>query len=166
MREVENLTKKKTIVLVFFVNCLVSIFSGCTLKDLFTSEAELNEISVKSHLRSLVGWEVRYFRETGVYATKEQLLGENAIELQNHKGYSFELQSDGKSFQITAIPIKYGKTGKTSFYVDGKDGHVRGADHEGKPATVSDPILITWEGKMPHLQKVNRPAARQGESPR
>lgn len=60
--------------------------------------------------------------------------------------YSFAItaqpSSDGSrsSFTVRAVPTRYGKTGKLSFYVDIL-GEIHGADKNGAPASASDPIV-------------------------
>jgi hypothetical protein len=64
----------------------------------------------------------------------EKLIPRDVVE--NH-GYKIEVMVSGNKFEITAVPIEYGKTGRTSFFVD-ESKVVRGGDHGGGPATISD----------------------------
>ena len=76
---------------------------------------------------------------SGSYATLDQLIAEKLIPrdvVENH-GYKIEVMVSGNKFEITAVPIEYGKTGRTSFFVD-ESKVVRGGDHGGGPATISD----------------------------
>ena len=75
----------------------------------------------------------------GSYATLDQLVAEKLIPrdvVENH-GYKIEVMASGAKFEITAVPIEYGKTGRRSFFVD-ESNVVRGGDHGGGPATISD----------------------------
>ena len=56
--------------------------------------------------------------------------------LQNY-GYKIESTGTGSSYQVTAVPVEYGKTGRLSFFVD-ETAVLRGGDHGGSPATVGD----------------------------
>jgi hypothetical protein len=44
------------------------------------------------------------------------------------------------TYEVTAVPLSYGKTGRKSFYAKSTD-LIRFADHKGKPATENDPIF-------------------------
>jgi hypothetical protein len=73
------------------------------------------------------------------YATLEQLIKEGRIskDIVEDHGYKFELLITGDNFEVTAVPVEYGKTGKTSYYIDQKNV-LRGGDHAGGPATIAD----------------------------
>jgi hypothetical protein len=100
-----------------------------------------NESIAQSALRTVVSAEATY-RETkgnGNYATLDQLIEQELVSkdfLQQH-GYKIDLIVAGTRFEATAVPVEYGKTGKMSFFVD-ESGVIRGADHGGGSATVSD----------------------------
>jgi hypothetical protein len=69
----------------------------------------------------------------------EQLIKEGRITkdaVEDH-GYKFELMITGDKFEVTAVPVEYGKTGKTSYFID-QSNVLRGADHAGGPATAAD----------------------------
>jgi hypothetical protein len=75
----------------------------------------------------------------GGFATLEQLIKEGRITkdaVEDH-GYKFEIMITGDNFQVTAVPVEYGKTGKTSYFID-QSNVLRGADHGGGPATAAD----------------------------
>ncbi len=75
----------------------------------------------------------------GSYGTLDQLIEEDMVQkdlIEKH-GYKIELTLTGTRFEITAVPTEYGKTGKTSYYID-QTGVLRGADHAGATATMSD----------------------------
>jgi hypothetical protein len=50
------------------------------------------------------------------------------------------LTISANKFVATAVPIEYGKSGSLSFFVD-ESAVVRGADHAGSKATISDPPI-------------------------
>ena len=78
----------------------------------------------------------------GSYATLEQLLAENLIpkEMIESSGYRFEVTVSGDKFEVSGVPIEYGKTGKMSFFMD-QTGVIRGGDRSGAAATASDPPI-------------------------
>jgi hypothetical protein len=61
-------------------------------------------------------------------------------------GYVFQISTVARvgttpaAFYITATPISYRKTGRGSFFIN-EGGEMRGADKNGAPATVADPIV-------------------------
>ncbi len=103
-----------------------------------------NERSARSFLSWLAGAEVTFQsgKGAGTYATLDQLIAEQlipkeAVENVGKYGYKLDVTVTGTAFEITAVPIEYGKTGKMSYFVDASNV-VRGGDHGGGPATVAD----------------------------
>lgn len=78
----------------------------------------------------------------GSFGTRDQMMNENLIakQLLEAEGYRIEMTVTGDKYEVTATPTEYGKTGRRSFYLD-ESGIIRGADHNGQPATVSDKPL-------------------------
>jgi hypothetical protein len=103
-----------------------------------------NEAIAQSALRMVVSAEATYqaTKGDGNYATLDQLMEQGLVPkdfLQKH-GYKIELTVVGTKFEATAVPVEYGKTGRTSFFID-ESGVLRGADHGGGAATVADKPL-------------------------
>jgi hypothetical protein len=65
---------------------------------------------------------------------KAELLQEDTFKADNYK-FSMTLTPEG--FEVSAVPVEYGKTGKLSFFID-QSGVMRGGDHGGTAATASD----------------------------
>ena len=78
----------------------------------------------------------------GSYGTLEQLMAEEFVskETIEKSGYKFELTISGDKFELSAVPVEYGKSGTLSLFIDDK-GVLRGADHNGASATASDPPI-------------------------
>jgi hypothetical protein len=100
-----------------------------------------NESMAKGLLYMIAGAEKSYATTTGNgnFGSLDQLAEAGLIQkeiLQNH-GYKIDLVIIGKSFEISATPLEYGKTGTLSFFVN-ETGVVRGGDKGGGPATVAD----------------------------
>ena len=78
----------------------------------------------------------------GSYGTLEQLIAQSLIpkEMIESSGYRFDVTVIGDKFEVSAVPVEYGKTGKMSFFMD-QTGMLRGADHNGAAATASDPPI-------------------------
>ncbi len=105
------------------------------------SEIVSNERSTISALYMISYAEIQYKegKGAGSYGTIEQLIADDMVQkdlIENH-GYKIELTSSGNKFEITAVPTEYGKTGKTSYYMD-QTSVLRGADRAGAAATMSD----------------------------
>ena len=58
-------------------------------------------------------------------------------EMLEISGYKLEITVSGDKFEVSAVPLEYGKTGTMSYFID--QTHVlRGGDRNGAPATSSD----------------------------
>lgn len=78
----------------------------------------------------------------GSYGTMEQLIESELVskELIEGSGYRFELTVTGDKFEVSAVPLEYGKSGKLSFFID-STRVLRGGDRGGASATSSDPPI-------------------------
>jgi hypothetical protein len=77
--------------------------------------------------------------EKGSYATLDELIAQQRVNrdsLEKH-GYKVYLTITGNSFEVVAVPVEYGKTGKLSYFVN-ETQIIRSGDHGGGPATVAD----------------------------
>lgn len=105
-----------------------------------------NEMSAISNLRAIYNAQMSFqsTRGNGSYATLSQL-GEQGLVPPNivqgvSGAYRFEINLKSEShtsYEATATPIEYGRTGRRSFFVN-ESGIVRGADKNGAAASVSD----------------------------
>ena len=93
----------------------------------------------------------------GNFGSLQQLRNEGFIDVVlgtgEKYGYRFSLTTSpfmpGQSFarfELSAVPLRYGKSGKRSFYID-QSGTVHGEDHNGEPATVKDPVISVCYGE-------------------
>jgi hypothetical protein len=106
-----------------------------------SSSAIANETVAQGKLRTIASAE-NTFRATnkdGNYGSIDQLVSAGLIskELLETPVYRVEVQASGSRFEATAVPVEYGKTGKRSFFID-ESSILRGGDHGGGPATISD----------------------------
>ncbi len=106
-----------------------------------SSSEVANETLAQGRLRTIASAE-NTFRATnkeGSYGSVDQLVSAGLIskEFLEPSGYRIELQAIGSRFEATAVPVEYGKTGKRSFFID-ESIVLRGGDHGGGPATISD----------------------------
>ena len=79
---------------------------------------------------------------SGGFGTLEQLIAADMIaqEMIDHSGYRFEVTVTGDKFEVSAVPLEYGKSGNLSLFID-NTGVLRGGDRNGAAATASDPPL-------------------------
>lgn len=77
--------------------------------------------------------------EKGTYATLDELVAQDRInrEALENNGYKVYLTVTGNGFEVVAVPVEYGKTGKMSYFIN-ESQVVRAGDHGGGPATVAD----------------------------
>ncbi|HEV7683979.1 MAG TPA: DUF3352 domain-containing protein [Pyrinomonadaceae bacterium] len=103
--------------------------------------ASSNEAVTQSMVRTTANAEVT-FKATegnGSYASLDQLASAGLVskETFDKYGYRIEVLAAGNKFEITAVPIEYGKTGKVSYFID-ETQILRGGDHGGGAATLAD----------------------------
>jgi hypothetical protein len=104
----------------------------------------MNETMAVYALNRIAGAQSNYKdeRKQGRYATLEELIAEELLEktfLENME-YKFVLEVTADSFEVSATPKTYGKTGRRSFLLD-QAGTIRAADHKGQPANTDDPAV-------------------------
>jgi len=100
-----------------------------------------NEMAVIARLRSISSAETLYYAESGKYTTLDDLLSKQYLSDPSQgklQGYRIEVSLKPDGFAATAVPNKYGVTGKRSFYLD-QTNVLRGGDKAGSQATASDP---------------------------
>jgi hypothetical protein len=104
----------------------------------------VNERHAISILYTISNAEFQYKggKGNGSFGTLEQLIAEQVLtkESLDESSYRFEVTTSGDKFEITAVPVEYGKTGTRSFFMD-RTFTLRGADRNGAPATSSDPPI-------------------------
>ncbi|HKO60280.1 MAG TPA: DUF3352 domain-containing protein [Pyrinomonadaceae bacterium] len=100
-----------------------------------------NESIAKNVLRTITSAQ-ETFRQTkgGSYGSVDELVDAGLLvkEFLDKHGYRIEMTVQSNRFEATAAPMEYGKTGRRSFYID-QSGILRGGDHAGGAATLSDP---------------------------
>lgn len=83
--------------------------------------------------------EYKVTKGAGSYGTIEQLIAADMFskEMLENTGYKFELTVTGDKFEVSAVPLEYGKSGNLSLFID-QTGILRGGDRNGASATASD----------------------------
>ncbi len=100
-----------------------------------------NEEMAKSMLRQIAGAQETYKSAQGrdSFGSLDQLVEANLVNkdwLQSY-GYKIEVSFSGTNYEAIAVPLEYGKTGRMSYFID-VSSVLRGGDHGGGPATLSD----------------------------
>lgn len=100
---------------------------------------EMNEIIAMTAVQMIASAEQTYKADKGNYGSLESLTEAKLIQkdILDKYGYRFDVTTSGNGFEVVAMPTEYGKTGKRSFFID-QSGVIRGDDHGGGPATLSD----------------------------
>ena len=103
-----------------------------------------NEGSTVGLMYAIASLQEQYKKDKGAgsYGTLEQLIAADLIskEMVERSGYKFEITFTGDKFEVYAVPSEYGKTGKTSYFID-QTMVLRGADRAGGSANSSDPRI-------------------------
>jgi hypothetical protein len=141
----------RSIVKVFIVLSFVNLGLAAIVKAQ-NSAGAVNEKFTIGALQILHSAQITYINVIAgeKYGSFTQLSGNQFIDavLASGKkyGYTFSMtvvpgtQNSPARFQVSAVPQRYGKSGKRSFYLD-ESGVVRGADRNGNPATANDPLV-------------------------
>jgi len=101
-----------------------------------------NERSAMGVMYTLARAEIAYKKANGTCATLEQLTAANMFpkEMIEKTGYKFDLTVSGDKFELSAVPLEYGKSGNMSLFID-QTFVLRGGDRSGAAATASDPPI-------------------------
>jgi len=143
-----SLAKKLTTMMV------VALLPACNVLESKTSESSsqqrpqqvpqviaANESAAIMRMRRIIVVEQSYQVETAQYASLDDLVQKGYTSDPSEgklSNYRIDVRVTSSGFEITAVPLKYGVSGLRSFYAD-ETNIIRGADHEGHPATGSDP---------------------------
>jgi hypothetical protein len=105
------------------------------------SRPSSNEAITRSLMQNLANAEATFKSTEGNsgYGTLEQLAsaGLFSTDMLEKYGYRITISASLDKFEITAVPIEYGSTGKLSFFID-ESQILRGGDHGGGAATADD----------------------------
>ena len=121
---------------------LITMFGASVVSSYRGSRIPINEITATSNMRMIKTAEEQRRLDKGTYASLDTLISEKLISADSVTGetaaYAYEVKVYGDKFDISAVPVTYGKTGKKSYLMN-EQGDLRGADHNGSPATAADP---------------------------
>lgn len=111
----------------------------------FNVRVTVNHNEVYDLLKRITGCEDVHFRRTKSFATLDELIATEGLtdDLKQGaaSGYRFtvNLTPDRQAYTVVAIPARYGRTGRLSFYADAKE--IRGADAKGLVVGEQAPVL-------------------------
>ncbi|MBI3652852.1 MAG: hypothetical protein HY231_17650 [Acidobacteria bacterium] len=127
---------------ILFAGCSTNNSNSAARPEQVPQVLAANEAAAQARLRSIVTAEMSYqFEGDGQYATLEELVQKGAMSDPSQgklTGYRFAVKVKPGGFEATAVPERFGITGKRSFFVD-ESRTLRAADKGGLPATASDP---------------------------
>ncbi|HVF56124.1 MAG TPA: DUF3352 domain-containing protein [Pyrinomonadaceae bacterium] len=123
---------------------LVKSYAAATMIGIKEMPVTLHEAGTSYALRTIASAQENYRAKKGggSYGTLEELIAAGLVEKEyiGGKEYKIEVSASGDKFEVTAVPLDYGKTGRRSFFID-QSGVIRGANHKGQPATADDPPI-------------------------
>ena len=111
----------------------------------FNVRISVDHNEVYDLIKSITGSEDVHFRRAKVYATIDELIATEGLtdDLREGiaSGYRFvvNLTPDKQVYTVVAIPVRYGRTGRLSFYADARE--IRGADAKGLVVGDQAPVL-------------------------
>lgn len=115
----------------------------------FNARIHVNQTETYRILKRIVGSQDVRFQSSKRYADLAELTSQDGLkgdfEGESASGYRFmvNLTPARDAYTVIAIPIKYGRTGKLSFFSDGKA--IRAADAQGMPVNEQAPVLAEQE---------------------
>jgi hypothetical protein len=121
-------------------NLLQVLVAGMSVSASETLPAN-NEAVAKSLVRTVANAEETFKATEGNdgYGTLDQLAAAGLLsrETLDQYGYRIEVSASKDKFEVSAVPLEYGRTGTQSYFVD-ETQVLRGGDHGGGAATVAD----------------------------
>jgi type IV pilus assembly protein PilA len=137
-----------TLVELLIVIAVMCILMSMAIPSLIQSRMAANETSAIGSLRLIAkGMEIYRVKAMGgsnAYPTDFRVLGsmsppelDEVLATGSKSGYLFSGGGTASNFEISAVPMRYGSTGRRSFYVDAS-GVLRFTENNGNPAGPSD----------------------------
>lgn len=130
---------------------VIAILAGMAIPNIASTRSAANESSAISSLRliskGMEGWRIQNRGGDNGYPVDYRSLAvgnpgdiDAVLGSGQRSGYLFAGGGDTSQYQITAVPVTFGSSGRRSFYVDAT-GVIRGADHAGAAADSTDPAI-------------------------
>lgn len=131
----------------------IGLVSAIAIPNLLAARRAANEGMALSSIREIVVAQQDYSDriEEGQSGTLDELFDAQLIDDRRlgdrDRGYRIEVEADGDSYVVTAVPVSYPDTGKRSFYYYSREGIVHGGDKGGRAANEDDPVIFNSEGR-------------------
>lgn len=132
----------------------LGLMVAIAVPNLMASYRAANEGSALATLRTISQAEMTYQGTAAKYGTLEELAASGLIDpklssgIKNGYTFTVTLDSDNpEGFEVTGVPVTYGKTGIRSFYID-ETFVIRAGDNYGGPSTKMDEPLDSY-GDLP-----------------
>lgn len=135
-----------------------------------------NERFTINALNTINGAQATFKSSNTTFATFQQLRGAGLIDpvlaTGEKYGYVFSITlvtyspKQATGFRVSAVPRRYGRTGRRSFYLD-ESGVIRGADRQGAPANADDlpiPVNCSESGTINIMRNFNGAQATYNSS--
>jgi hypothetical protein len=113
----------------------------------FNARINVNHNAVFKLLKQIVGAQDVHFGQKKAYGTTDELIAIQGLtsELKGGapvSGYTItvNLAPDRSAYSVTAVPVRFGRTGKLSFYAD--TGGIRAAESRGLAVSDDAPVLV------------------------
>ena len=122
-------------------NLIVMAVAGISAGTNVTPEM-MNERVTIGALYTIAYAETTAKSEKGSYLHLEELVTQKTISQEQLEGHGYKVYVNlvASGFEVVAVPLEYGKTGKLSYFVN-ESMVMRAGDHGGGPATVADKPL-------------------------
>jgi hypothetical protein len=137
---------KSVLIAALFINVVFAV-------NICAQGIAVNEKFVISAVQTIHSAQATWMSTSGIgnYGTLAQLRNagfiDNVLAAGEKYGYRFSLtvmpttQNSSGNFTVVAVPARYGKSGKRSFYTDWR-GVIHAADHNGGPSSANDPVIF------------------------
>lgn len=125
----------------------VAIIAAIAIPNLLAARRAANEASAVRGVRELLVAESVFYANQREYGPLEKVVLARIIQPENPlagglmNGYRFQVAVAGETCYVSAVPQRYGSTGRRSFYADCGDGEIHFADKGGLAADETDPVL-------------------------
>jgi len=121
----------------------MGLLAAVFLPNMVASHRVANEVAALAELASLRGAEANFKAANGGYGSLEQLKAFGVPTQREKSGYRFRIVLTAGEYEITAVPLKYGRfgTGTASLYTSSTEKLFRSADKHGQEASRSDPPI-------------------------
>jgi len=158
-----------TSVLSLLIAPVIGIVAAIAIPNLLAAARAANEASAINSIRQIAGAEASYQATSGAggYGDLRQLAARGLVDEQTGRGlkngYVIQVFSFGDEYEVVATPLKYGSSGRRSFYFSSEDAVLRAEDKRGAPAGAQSPELGVGQAAAPLFEAA--PGSRGARPP-